>query len=240
MTRALSTAKHNTVPAEYRDDLTVRAFPHKFRRIGNPFAFLNDIGIVPILEYIYKGNLLIDVAEQLNVSYTILARWVEEEGHSEAVDEAQRISAEGYLAEGLRRLRNAGTEFELKRAKEMVAHARFMASKKDKTQYGTTEQTGVERAGVSYVFNIAGDMVAPAVLPAPSTPSVGTEPNIIEGTATPVRMDILGHLAQGFDDIFIKEDGPPQPAAKTAVARRTPLTAAEQAELPLVGPFYDP
>lgn len=219
----------------YDDNLAARVFTHRFRHVGNPYAFLNDIGVVPMLEFIYKGNLLIDVAEALNVSYTILTTWVENEGHSEAIDEAQRISAEGYLAEGLRRLREAKSEFELKRAKEMVAHARFMASKKDKTQYGTTEQTGVEKAGVSYVFNIAGNVVAPQ-LAAPATPAVGAAPLIIEGESTPVRMNILDHLTRSFEDMFGVPEGEPVPAKTKPLAKAAPV---KQEELPLVGPFYD-
>lgn len=149
-------------PEFYKDDLTKRIFPMRFRRIGNPYAFLNDVGIIPVLEYIYKGNLLIDVAEAVNVSYTVLSAWVEQEGHGPAIEEAEQISAEGYLAEGHRRLREAETAFELSKAKEMVKQAQFMASKKNKRRYGTSE-VGQQGAGVSYVFNIGGDISAPAM-----------------------------------------------------------------------------
>lgn len=221
---------------EYRDSLVARVFTHRFRNVGNPYAFLNDIGIVPMLEYIYKGNLLIDVAEALNVSYTILSTWVDNEGHGEAIEEAQRISAEGYLAEGLRRLREAKSEFELKRAKEMVAHARFMASKKDKTQYGSNEQTGVEKAGVSYVFNIAGNVVAPQVHNDAEPVSRNPSAVDVEGECVPVKMNILAHLDQSFEDLFGVPEALPattkKPLAKAKVAQ-------PPAALPLIGPFYD-
>lgn len=203
--------------------------------MGNPYAFLNDIGIVPVLEYLYKGNLLIDVASVLNVSYTILQNWVEHEGHEAAIDEAQRISAEGYLAEGLRRLRTAPNEFELKRAKEMVAHARFMASKKDKGQYGGTEQQNNAGGGVSYVFNIGQQPAAPNS--PPPAKALDATYKLLEPDTLPVvtftlpvaapapSPDVEQHLkafgvTKAFDELF------------------APM-AEPTAEAPDVGPFYD-
>lgn len=220
----------------FNDDLQHRAFPARFRNVGNPFAFLNDIGIVPVLEYIYKGNLLIDVAEALNVSYTILQRWVENEGHEAAVDEAQRISAEGYLADGLRRLRTASNEFELKRAKEMVAHARFMAAKKDKGQYGGTEQQNDNRAGVSYIFNIGGQTSLPTASTTPKPAIDAThqrlEPELLplvefdlQSPAPSIPPDIADHLrvfgvTKAFDELFAPSVEP-------------------TADAPEIGPFHD-
>lgn len=217
----------SAVPERFDDNLAARIFPHRFRRVGNPYAFLNDVGIVPILEFIYKGNLLIDVAEALNVSYTILQTWAENEGHEAAIEEAQRISAEGYLAEGLKRLKRAQTDFELKQAKEMIAHARFMASKKDKTQYGSTEQTGVEKAGVSYVFNIAGSVAVQA--PATATPQA----QVIEHEPAPplkVGMNLMEHIDKDFNTIFKNVPLPPEPPRKDKNGKVI---------LPIVGPFHD-
>jgi hypothetical protein len=227
--------KTTPLPAvtRFNDDLQHRAFPARFRNVGNPYAFLNDVGIVPVLEYIYKGNLLIDAAAELNVSYTILQNWVENEGHEAAIDEAQRISAEGYLAEGLRRLRNAPNEFELKRAKEMVAHARFMASKKDKGQYGGTEQQADNRAGVSYIFNIGGPSPAPNTPPAAAKPAIDSTHQRLEPENLPVvtfqipapAPDVAEHLrafgvTKAFDELF------------APVAEPT-------ADSPEIGPFHD-
>lgn len=171
----------------FDDDLAARIFPMRFRRIGSPYAFLNEVGIVPILEYIYKGNLLIDVAEVLNVSMTVLTTWVENENHSAAIEEAEKLSAEGYLAEGMRRLRCAENTFELKRAQEMIKHAQFMASKKNKKVYGavTEQQAG---AGVSYVFNINGNISAPQEI----KDVIATVEKVIEDVPQ-VRLD-LSHL----------------------------------------------
>ena len=148
----------------YDNELAKRILPMRFRHIGNPFAFLNDVGIVPILEFIYKGNLLQDVAEVLNVSFTVLRGWVENEGHGPAIEEAERVSAEGFLAEAQRRLRCAKNGFELAQAKEMVRHAQFMASKKNKGTYGGSDALGGSGGSVSYVFNINGNTTEPAAV----------------------------------------------------------------------------
>jgi hypothetical protein len=220
-----------TQPAIFNDDLKHRAFPHRFRKVGNPYAFLNDVGVVPILEFIYKGHLLIDVAEELNVSYTILSNWLEQEGHAEAVDEAQRVSAEGYLADGLRKLRGANSDFELRRAKEMIAHARFMASKKDKHQYGGTEQQGASQVGVQYTFNI-GQASTTTALP-PAKPAIDVthqrlEPEllpVVEFTMPAPMADVADHLrAFGVDKAF------------DAMFAPRPVPTADA---PDIGPFHD-
>lgn len=241
-TLAYIVTKTSPLPAvtRFTDDLQHRAFPARFRNVVNPYAFLNDIGIVPVLEYIYKGNLLIDVAEALNVSYTILQRWVENEGHEAAVDEAQRISAEGYLADGLRRLRTASNEFELKRAKEMVAHARFMAAKKDKGQYGGSEQQGDNRAGVSYIFNIGGAVTAPA---APVKPAIDT-------THQRVEPELLPHVEFSLPATALAAPTLPAPAPDIADHLRAfgvtkafdelfAPRAEPTADAPEIGPFHD-
>jgi hypothetical protein len=220
------------VPEHYKDDLARRIFPIRFRHIGNPYAFLNEVGLIPILEYIYKGNLLIDVAEALNVSLTILTRWVEMEGHGQAIEEAEQVSAEGYLAEGHRRLRNASNAFELAKAKEMVKQAQFMASKKDKRRYGTSEMLGGAGGGVSYVFNIGGDV---------SAPTLRTVENIVEKTLeqdnTPVELDLMAELAQ--NEPFDQQtpigaiDWANKPPTKPLVSLK------HLNDEPEIGPFFD-
>lgn len=185
------------VPEYYKDDLAKRCFPIRFRNIGNPYAFLNEVGIIPMLEYIYKGHMLIDVAEALNVSYTVLTRWVEGEGHGPSIEEAEQVSAEGYLAEAQRKLRSASNGFELSQAKEMVKQAQFMASKKNKRRYGTQEANLGGGGGVSYVFNIGGEV---------SAPTMKTVENIVGKTLpddnSPVEMDLMQQLAKSepFDE----------------------------------------
>lgn len=188
------------LPAIYDDDLAKRCFPHRFRRIGNPYAYLNDVGIAPIIEFIYKGHMLIDVAEAVDVPLTVLQIWVEHEGHTRAISDAETQSAEGYLAEGMRRLRTAQTEFELRRAKEMIKHAQYMAGKKNKPMYGEAVNAK-PNSQVTYVFNVPGMESLPASFGKviDSTSNRVTE-QTAEDIPQPVSMDLRRVLQQTLAD----------------------------------------
>lgn len=140
-------------PVDFTDSLVARCFPHKYRRIGTPFDYLDDIGIEAICEFICKGHLLIDVAEATNVPLATLNKWAVARGHLDHIHDAEKKSAEGFLAEGQKRLRLARTDFELKKAKEMIRSAQFMAEKKDRGTYGNQKE-GKKAARTTYVFNI--------------------------------------------------------------------------------------
>lgn len=132
----------------------MRARNVRFRGIGNPFAFLAEIGIVPIKEYIYRGATIIDLAETLNLPVTTLRTWIEENGYQAELEEASTLSAEGYIRQGEIMLRSAANKFDLDKAKAMIEHGRWMASKKDKKTYGTQPGDLGGPAAVSYVFQI--------------------------------------------------------------------------------------
>lgn len=145
------------LPTTFNDSIQNRAKLARFRGVGNPFAFLNDVGLVPIKERLFKGATLLEVAEELNLPLTAIHMWVENEGHESAIEEASVLSAEGYVVEGQRMLRLANNKFELDKAKAMIEHGRWMASKKDKKTYGATVNELGQTAAVSYVFNIGGN-----------------------------------------------------------------------------------
>ena len=169
----------STVPQYFADNLQQRTFRHKFKNIGNPYAFLSDVGIVPMLEFLYKGNTILDLAAEMDIAVTILRRWIKEENHTADVEEAERVSAEGYLAKAHKKLREANNEFEFKKAKEELNHARFMATKKDKPGYGEKipGQLGSGN-GVTFVLNMQGAAPqATAVLTA--LPAEGTGPQTL-------------------------------------------------------------
>lgn len=151
---------HHTSPTYFDDQLKDRAFRHRFRSIGSPYAFLSDVGLVPMLEYIYKGNTVIDLAHEMDISVTILKRWLKEEGHEGQITEAESVSAEGYLAKAFKNLRGAATDFELKKAQAELKHAHFMAEKKNKGVYGVKPLVSPSAlpggAGVTFVLNMAG------------------------------------------------------------------------------------
>src|SRR5690606_23987484 len=127
---------------------------YRFRKVGNPFAFLDEIGILPIVEYIYKGNTILDVAREIDLPVTYLMRWIEDNSYQQAIEDASRVSAEGFLSTAYNDLRQAETDFQYKKAKESLNHARFMASKLDKPTYGTDQQVQGAASGIQYIFNI--------------------------------------------------------------------------------------
>lgn len=212
-------------PTGFDDNLKVRAFPHRFRRIGSPFAYLNDIGIEAILEYIIKGHLLVEVAEATNVPFRRLQEWVVNEGYMQLVDEAETQSAEGVMSQARKAIREAPTDFELRRAKLMLAHAEWMATKKNKTIYGENKTDKGGGGGVTYEFHING-----------VTNVAATTSDIIEATA--VRHT---DLIAGFDPSRMLAtlpvlDDPTAELEPVLVAERPLVPTPEQ---PDIGPFFD-
>jgi hypothetical protein len=126
--------------------------------MGNPFAFLDEIGLMPIKEYLYHGANIIDIAEQLNLPITIIQTWIAENNYGPDIEEASVISAEGYIYQGEKLLKLATTKFDLDKAKALLEHGRFMAGKKNKKVYGTVQDVAAGPAAVSYTFNV-GHMV---------------------------------------------------------------------------------
>lgn len=141
-------------PATFNDSIQNRAKLARFRGIGNPFAFLNDVGLIPIKERIFKGATLLEVAEELGLPLTALRLWIENEGHEAEIEDAEVLSAEGYIVEGQRMVRLANNKFELDKGRQMIEHGRWMASKKNKKTYGNTVNELGQGAAVSYTFNI--------------------------------------------------------------------------------------
>jgi hypothetical protein len=145
-------------PLYFKDSLAVRAAQQRYKQIGSPFAFLQRIGIDAILEDVYKGNNIVDVAKKLNVSIGILLTWLENEGHMATIEKAYTFSAEGYISESMSLLREAQTDFELKKAKEVAKMGQFMASKMDKSKYGNDNKHATS-APVQFIMHI-GDKSA--------------------------------------------------------------------------------
>lgn len=244
-------------PVHFDDDLKYRCFPHKFRKIGDPYGYLDGVGLDAILEYIIKGNLLIDVAEATDVPLIVLRRWVEDRGYFSQIEDAENESAEGYLARAATAVRTAPTEFELRRAKEMMKHAQFMAEKKNKKTYGAGVNKDPGKT-VHYEFHIGNNAdpqqaaaVAQAVIEAEST-RVDLQGPSAEDTASD-----RPHLSFTLGDVFAPGGLPdtmpfgapvpplgavpaspalPAPPEPVLVAARPLVPSPEK---PDVGPFYD-
>lgn len=134
--------------------LTQTATNLRFRGIGNPYAFLDEIGITPLKEFIYRGATILDLAELINLPVTTLRTWIDKKGYEPEFEEASTLSAEGYIRQGELLLKTAANKFELDKAKAMIEHGRWMASKKDKRTYGTQVSELGSTGGVTYVFQV--------------------------------------------------------------------------------------
>jgi len=167
-----------SAPIFFRDSLEARAAPLRFRQIGNPFAFLNEVGVEAMLDEIRKGHNLVEIAEALNVSIGVLLRWVDVEGHVQAMDEAFQFSAEGHLAYASKAIREAENDFQLKKAKELASHGRFMASKMNRGKYGNEAVKQNTGNMVQFVLHMGS-----ASIPA-------TTIDVIDGEVTPQHAEI--------------------------------------------------
>lgn len=206
-------------PVHFKESLEQRAFPYRYRKVGSPSAFLDDIGLLPLLEYIYKGNTLIDAAEEMDIPVTYLLAWIESNGYQPQIEEAYALGAQGYLSRAARDLKRAKGDMEFKKAKELLAHARFMASKHDRGKYGEVSAAShAPAAGVQYVFNIgdnanpqtlnvvAGALAGNPALPhdapqaaLPHAPQDDAAGGAFSAFAEPVTLDV-GALVGGPDD----------------------------------------
>ncbi len=122
--------KVEDIPTVFQDSLELRAKNIRFRGVGNPYAFLDGIGIIPIKEYLFRGANIIDVADTLNVPITLINNWIERNNFYSDIEEASVLSAEGYIYRGEKLLTEAENKFQLDKAKAMLEHGRFMASKR--------------------------------------------------------------------------------------------------------------
>lgn len=215
----------NNTPIFFRDSIAARAAPLKFRQIGNPYAFLNAVGIEAMLDEIRKGHNLVEIAEVLDVSIGILLRWIDAELHTQAVDDAFKFSAEGHIAAAGKAIKNASNEFELKKAKELANHGRFMASKMDRHRYGAEQQKNNTGNVVQFVLHMGqGDKGhQPLVIEASDAQAVAHSEIINDGQVfkmlpSAVPSDLLFVPVQGAaepDGIGPFEEEPFMPDART-------------------------
>jgi hypothetical protein len=160
------TAPMSATPETFTSSLAVLGRQNARGRVGNPYLYLHAVGIEAVIERMYQGANLVDVAQELNCSILLLRQWFDAESYWPRVDEATQLSADGYLALGQRLLKDATTTFELTKARALVEHARWMASKVDKGKYGTSEVIA-PASTVSYTFNVMGNaQIAAQALPA--------------------------------------------------------------------------
>jgi hypothetical protein len=118
------------------------------------------------------------------------------------VAEATTLSSEGYLSLGMRLVREAKDKFELDKAKALIEHAKWMASKLNKPTFGTNEVQAAATT-VSYVFNVGGD--AQIVAAAPPRKAVEVDATSLYLLPTEFTLESVGAQPK---DVVPAEIGP--------------------------------
>ena len=236
-------------PVGYDDNLIARCFPQKWRRLGSPVEYLDSIGIVPIVEFIIKGHLRHDVAEVTNVPFLVLQDWLTHNGYDTVVNDAEVFSAEGMLAEGMKHLRDAHCDFDLKKANSIIKHAQYMAEKKNRPVYGQAANAKPS-SPITYVFNVGqthAEPLARAVIEASVVPQ---GQNTEEGAGNKQTLDLAALFGVSPTALKKEEEKNKKGIMTKVLAHLTEASAEEvvlvadrpvepTAQQPDIGPFFE-
>jgi transposase-like protein len=112
---------------------------------GQPIArrlaerILEEGGDEAVLDRVADGESVVEIAKDYKVSRSTLMRWLKkDDGRHEAYQEAKSESADALVEEAGDILDNASTESgpHVQKAKSRAEHKRWLASKRDRVQYG--------------------------------------------------------------------------------------------------------
>ena len=112
---------------------------------GQPIArrlaglIVDDGGDAAVLDRVADGEPMVDIAKTYKISRSTLMRWVKkDEARHAAYLVAKSESADALVEEAGEILDGASTETgpDVQKAKERAAHRRWLASKRDRAQYG--------------------------------------------------------------------------------------------------------
>lgn len=124
--------------------LYLRQFdPHNYstyyRRIYDPYAYFEQIGIDKVCELIEHGNGLLNVAKLLDVSGSTLRRWLNKnDNYRSQVMLAHKYAGNAYAYKAEEALLSArfGTKEQISLAGKLAEHYRWMATKLDRELFG--------------------------------------------------------------------------------------------------------
>lgn len=106
-------------------------------RAGESKAKLDKIGVDTLCEDLCAGSSLTFIASEYGVSVSSLLGWIDSEPERSArVREARHSMAKVWDEKAEFEIRQAGDEFELKKARELAQHYRWRASKIGSREYG--------------------------------------------------------------------------------------------------------
>lgn len=134
---------------------------------------IDAIGLDAIIDMIYDGNMLSDIARKIGVSKSSLNEWYSQGERLARINAARIAAAERWDELAVQVLTEAPSDKnEIARARELAQHYRWRASKLSPKLYGdrlTTEHTGTPAVAIQIITGV----------PSP-------EPRTIDATAAPV------------------------------------------------------
>lgn len=213
------------MPLEFADSIECRVRASNQFRVGNPYRFINAVGIEAIIEQFCQGNNIVEVAKKLNVSVVLLIHWIEAENHGQRIEEAVKISAEGYLAKAASLIMDAPTDFHLKKARELAKLNTFIASKVNRKKYGQEVDKTSSAVGVQFVMHIGNSTTRTAATGKLRNVSPPPEMQSLEGVF--MILPTAGNAAQNVaepDDIGPFEEEPYIPHQESMPSYLNPLS----------------
>ena len=154
--------KEALAPEEAQAQLYLRDFDPKrydgyYRRLYDPTAFLDNVGIEKITELIEHGNGVLNVAEALNLSATALRKWLNhDKTRIEKVRLAHVFAGNAYAYKAERTLLEVrhGSKEEIAWAGKMADHYRWMATKLDREMFGEVKDSEKAKGSAPLVVNL--------------------------------------------------------------------------------------
>lgn len=150
----------------YLRDFDPKRYTGYYKRIYDPTAYFEQIGINKFCELIEHGNSLLNIAEKLDVSGNTLRRWVRsKKEYTTLVAEAYTYAGEMFAYKAEQALRTAPNDkIEMVRAGKLAEHYRWMASRLNKEMFGESKESkDTLRPPTVVNLNFAGAVV-PQVL----------------------------------------------------------------------------
>ena len=131
-----------------------RAYPSYEERKLNPVAYLEEVGIEKVGEFVQFGFTSIQIAAALGVSTFVLRKWITNNPeYGKELEIAKSFAAEEYVQQADDELKQASDAFELSKASERAKHRRWRAERIDKDQFGSTQNKDRGITDNAFIFN---------------------------------------------------------------------------------------
>lgn len=158
-----------------------RNYSTYYRRIFDPYAYFEQIGIDKVCELIEHGNGLLNVAKLLDVSGSTLRRWINKnETYRNQILLAHKYAGNAYAYKAEEALLAArfGTKEQIALAGKLAEHYRWMATKLDRELFGEAKNVDANAGKPPIILNL-------------NMGGVVDEEKVVNPKALPLISDIL-------------------------------------------------